>query len=148
MSTLATLNDPRTGMATIRHELSFLNAFRLVQSLVYVALAFSPAGMGWPQLAAPGFARTLATVYLIFALLALLMNRRSMVHAKGAVASTLVVDIVAAVLAIVAMHDARIGIAMMLAVNLCAGALILPLRMSGFFAALATLGMLGISLFG
>jgi len=148
VSTLATLNDPRAGTATIRHELSFLNVFRLVQALVYVALAFSPPGMGWPQLAAPGFARTLATLYLIFALLALLLNRRSMAHAKTAVAATLVVDIVAAVLAIVAMHDARIGIAMMLAVNLCAGALILPLRMSGFFAALATLGMLGISLFG
>ena len=148
MSSLATFNDPRAGMATIRHELSFLNAFRLVQSLVYAALAFSPAGMGWPQLAAPGFARTLATIYLIFALLALLLNRRSMAHAKAAVATTLVVDIVAAVLAIMAMHDARIGIAMMLAVNLCAGALILPLRLSGFFAALATLGMLGISLFG
>ena len=55
----------------------------------------------------------------------------------------LVVDIIAAVLAIVTMHDARIGIAMMLAVNLAAGALILPLRLSCFFAALATLGVIG-----
>ncbi len=148
MSTPATFNDPRAGMATIRHELSFLNAFRLAQSLVYAALAFRPGGFGWPQLSAPASARTLATLYLIFALLALLLNRRSMAYAKTVVGATLVVDIVVAMLAIMAMHEVRIGIAMMLAVNLCAGALILPLRMSGFFAALATLGMLGISVFG
>ncbi len=141
-------NDPHAGTATIRHELSFLNGFRLAQSLVYMGLAFTPVGMGWPQVSAPGFARTLSTLYLIFALVALLMNRRSMAHARAAVAATLVVDIAVAMMAIAAMHDARIGIAMMLAVNLCAGALILPLRLSGFFAALATLGMLGISFFG
>jgi two-component system sensor histidine kinase PilS (NtrC family) len=135
-------------MATIRHELSFLNVYRLVQSLVYIGLAYSPMGVGWPELSAHGFARTLATLYLIFALVALLLNRRSMPYAKVAVAAALLVDIAAAVLAIMAMHDARIGIAMMLAINLCAGALILPLRLSGFFAAVATLAMLGISLFG
>ncbi|MHB1057690.1 MAG: sensor histidine kinase [Rhodanobacter sp.] len=138
----------RTGTATIRHELSFLNAFRLVQSLVYVGLAFSPPGLGWPELATPDFARSVATLYLLFALVMLLLNRRSMPYARAVVAATLAVDIVAAVLAIAAMHDARIGIAMMLAVNLSAGALILPLRLSSFFAALATLGILGHTLFG
>ncbi|MFC5581947.1 sensor histidine kinase [Rhodanobacter terrae] len=133
--------------ATIRHELSFLNVFRLVQALVYCGLAFGPSGLGWPQLAEPGFARTVTTLYLIFALLALLLNRRSMPYARTAVATALVVDIAAAVLTITAMNDARIGIAMMLAVNLSAGALILPLRLSSFFAALATLGMLGHTFF-
>ena len=148
MSSPTLLLDPRARTATIRHELSFLNVFRLVQSLVYVGLAFSPTGMGWPQLSAPEFARTLAALYLIFALVALLLNRRSMAYVRTAVGVTLVVDIAAAMMAIASMHDARIGIAMMLAVNLCAGALILPLRLSGFYAALATLGMLGISFFG
>lgn len=148
MSSAPSFTAASASPATIRHELSFLNAFRLVQALVYAGLAFSPAGMGWPQLATPGFARTVTTLYLIFALVALLLNRRSMPYARAAVATTLVVDIVAAVLAIAAMHDARIGIAMMLAVNLSAGALILPLRLSSFFAALATLGMLGHTFFG
>ena len=133
---------------TIRHELSFLNVFRVVQALVYVALAFSPAGLGWPELAQPDFARGVASLYLIAALIALMLNRRSMLYAKSAVSTALVVDITAAVLAISAMHDARIGIAMMLAVNLSAGALILPLRLSSFFAALATLGILGNTFFG
>jgi len=108
-----------------------------------MGLAFSPAGMGWPQLTNPQFARTVAALYLIFALVSLLLNRRSMAHVVGSVSAALMVDIAAAVLAIAAMHDARIGIAMMLAVNLSAGALMLPLRLSLFFASLATLGILG-----
>ncbi|HJW05465.1 MAG TPA: HAMP domain-containing sensor histidine kinase [Rhodanobacter sp.] len=148
MSSTAPLTAQRAGAATIRHELTFLNAFRLVQALVYAALAFSPPGLGWPALASPDFARGVTMLYLVFALVMLLFNRRSMPYARTMVAVTLAVDIVAAVLAIVAMHDARIGIAMMLAVNLSAGALILPLRLSSFFAALATLGMLGHTFFG
>jgi two-component system, NtrC family, sensor histidine kinase PilS len=138
----------RAGSATVRHELSFLNVFRLVQALVYAGLAFSPIGADWPQLTRPDFARAVAALYLIFALLALLFNRRSMKYATTVVSFALVVDIAAAVLAIAAMHDARIGIAMMLAVNLSAGALILPLRLSSFFAALATIGILGHTFFG
>ena len=134
--------------ATIRHELSFLNIFRLVQALVYVGLAFSPADEGWPELAAPDLARVVAVLYLAFAVAAVLLNRRSMPHARPVVATSLVVDIAAAVLSIAAIHDARIGIAMMLAVNLSAGALILPLRLSSFFAALATLGLLGRTVIG
>lgn len=134
--------------AAIRHELSFLNAFRLVQALVYVGLAFSPPGLGWPQLTSPDLAHTMVTLYVGFAMLMLLLNRRTMPYARATVAISLVVDIAAAVLAIGAMHDARIGIAMMLAVNLSAGALILPLRLSSFFAALATLGILGHTVLG
>ncbi len=135
---------------TIRHELTFLNTFRLVQALVYAGLAFSPGWMGWPEL---GHARTSPRgvsrpATSVFALVALLFNRRSMVYVNMAVSVTLTIDIVAAVLAIAAMHDARIGITMMLAVNLSAGALILPLRLSSFFAALATLGILGHTFFG
>ncbi len=137
-----------SGNATIRHELSFLNVFRLVQALVYGGLAFSPGGLGWPHLQAANFARGVAALYLAFALIALLFNRRSMSYVTMAVSAALVVDIAAAVLAISSMHDARIGIAMMLAVNLSAGALILPLRLSSFFAALATLGILGNTFLG
>ncbi len=147
MSSTPSPASARAGTAAIRHELSFLNAFRLVQALVYVGLAFSPPGLGWPVLAMPNFARGMAMLYVVFALVMLLFNRRSMPYARVVVAASLAVDITAAVLAIIAMHDARIGIAMMLAVNLSAGALILPLRLSSFFAALATLGVLGHTFF-
>jgi two-component system sensor histidine kinase PilS (NtrC family) len=147
-STPALSASRAAGYATIRHELSFLNVFRVVQALVYGGLAFSPDGLGWPHLQAADFARGIAALYLVFALIALLFNRRSMSYVTMAVSAALVVDIAAAVLAISAMHDARIGIAMMLAVNLSAGALILPLRLSSFFAALATLGILGNTFLG
>ncbi len=126
-----------------RHELLFLNCFRLAQALVYVGLALSPTTLGWPKLTDVGLARGVAVLFLLFALGMLSLTRRSTRRIRLAVSGALVVDIIAAVLAITAMHDARIGIAMMLAVNLAAGALILPLRLSCFFAALATLGVLG-----
>ncbi|WP_458069910.1 sensor histidine kinase [Rhodanobacter sp. BL-MT-08] len=132
-----------TGNQAVRHELTFLNVFRVIQALVYVGLAFTPMGLGWPQLGSLNFAGYVVTLYLLFALLSLALNRRSMGFVTLAVSAALVVDIAAAVLAISAMNDTRIGISMMLAVNLCAGALILPLRLSSFFAALATVGILG-----
>ena len=134
---------PRQATEAIRHELSFLNYFRLVQACIYVGLAFSPPGLGWPKLNDVGFARNIALVFLLFTVVVLLLTRRGTQRSRLVVSGALVVDIVAAVLAVTSMHDARIGIAMMLAVNLSAGALILPLRLSLFFAALATLGILG-----
>ena len=131
----------------IRVELLFLNVFRLIQAVVYTGLAFSMLVAVDLQVGAPNFARFLAVAYVLFALVMLLLNRVSMRYTRLAVSAALVVDIAVAVLAIAAMHDARIGIAMMLAVNLSVGALILPLRLSLFFAALATLGMLGQTFF-
>jgi two-component system, NtrC family, sensor histidine kinase PilS len=148
LSSSLSLSPPPTVAATVRHELTFLNVFRVVQALVYVGLAFSTSGSAWWVSGGIDLAHGVVGFYLVFALLSLLLNRRSMSHATMAVSVGLVVDIAAAVLAIAAMHDARIGIAMMLAVNLSAGALLLPLRLSSFFAALATLGVLGHTFFG
>ena len=143
MSSAPSVTTSYAGNQTIRHELTFLNVFRVIQALVYVGLAFTPLGLGWFQLGSLHFAGYVVTLYLLFALLSLALNRRSMGSVTLAVSAALVVDIAAAVLAISAMDDTRIGISMMLAVNLCAGALILPLRLSSFFAALATVGILG-----
>lgn len=145
---MSSLLRPPAASITTRHELTFLNVFRVIQALVYIGLALSPAGSVWSPLGMSTLARSVTLAYLLFAVVALLFNRRSMAHVGMAVSVTLAVDIVAAVLAITAMHDARIGIAMMLVVNLSAGALILPLRLSSFFAALATLGILGHTLLG
>ncbi len=131
----------RDGAA--RHELSFLNVFRLIQAAVYCGLAFGMLPADALQGGAPNLARAVAVVYLLFALVMALFNRRSMPFARMVVSAALVVDIIAAVIAIAVMHDARIGIAMMLVFNLCVGALILPIRLSLLFAALATLGVLG-----
>lgn len=135
--------NTRPATVAIRHELYFLNYFRLAQAVVYAALAFSAPGLSWPTVSQPDLAHVVAATYLLFALGVLLQTRRVMPRATLVVSGALVVDILVAVLAAAAMRDARIGIAMMLAVNLSTGALILPLRLSSFFAALATLGMLG-----
>ncbi|OZB56069.1 MAG: two-component sensor histidine kinase, partial [Lysobacterales bacterium 13-68-4] len=111
--------------------------------VVYVALAFAPVDMRWIRLTHPDLAQSVVLAYLLAAVAILLLTRRLAVIAPVTVSLTLVVDIGVAVMAVIAMHDARIGIAMMLAVNLSAGALVLPLRLSLFFASLATLGMLG-----
>jgi two-component system sensor histidine kinase PilS (NtrC family) len=141
VSSRAIVDSPNS--TTTRHELLFLNYFRLAQALVYVGLAFTPAGMGWPHLDNSGMARLVAAAYLLFALAIVSVTHLTRSLGWLGILGTLFVDIVAAVLAIAAMNDAHIGIAMMLAVNLAAGALLLPLRLALFLAALATLGVLG-----
>lgn len=140
---LPQLAAPQAIPPAIRHELLFLNGFRLVQALVYIGLAFAPRRIGGIPPDSVQFALIVTLPYLLFAVAALALTRRCVPYAKAAVSAWLVVDIIATVLAISAIGYARIGIAMMLAVNLAAGALILSLRSSSFFAALATLGLLG-----
>ncbi len=147
-STAPVFVSTRPAAVAIRHELYFLNYFRLAQALIYAGLVFSGPGLSWPSLSQPGLARAVSALFLVFALAILSQTHRSMARATVVVSGTLVVDILVAVLAATAMHDARIGIAMMLAVNLSTGALILPWRLSSFFAALATLGMLGHAFLG
>ncbi|GLQ93131.1 two-component sensor histidine kinase [Dyella acidisoli] len=141
VSSRAIVDSPNS--TTTRHELLFLNYFRLAQALVYVGLAFTPTGMGWPHLDNSDLARLVAAGYLLFALAVVSITHLTKSLGWLGILGTLLVDIVAAVLAIAAMNEARIGIAMMLAVNLAAGALLLPLRLALFLAALATLGVLG-----
>ena len=126
MSSPSFVAKATTGPGTIRYELTFLNVFRVIQAVVYTGLAFGMTPVDGLDLGSRDFARDVAISYMLFALFMLLLNRVSMPHAKTAVSAMLVVDVVAAVLAIVTMHDARIGIAMMLAVNLSVGALMLP----------------------
>jgi two-component system sensor histidine kinase PilS (NtrC family) len=133
---------PRDAGST-GQELYFLNWFRIAQALVYVGMAFSSPGMHWFTLPHPVFARVVALLYLLFAGLMLWLTRLCMQRLSFSVSAALCVDVAAAVLAIAAMHDARIGIALMLVINIGVGALLLPLRLALFFAALATLGILG-----
>jgi two-component system, NtrC family, sensor histidine kinase PilS len=149
MSTPAPTTPARAAasQAAVRHELFFFNYFRLGQAAVYTALAFRPEHIGWPNLPDPAPARMVALAYLLCAIVLVARTRTSLRHPKWLVSAGLVLDIAAAMLALILMHDLRMGVAMMLAVNIATGALLLPLRLSMFFAALATLGMLGHSLF-
>ncbi len=142
-SSLPQLDAQLAVPVAARHELLFLNVFRLVQALVYIALVVTLLqGTGQP-ITTHTFALVAPLPYLLFAIAALALTRRCVPYARTTVSVWLVVDIAAAVLAVAAIDYARIGIAMMLAVNLGVGALVLSLRLSSFFAALATLGLLG-----
>ncbi len=129
-------------------RLLFLNYFRLAQALVYVGSP-SPCGYG---LAPSGQCRPgalVAVFYLLFAVLVVSITHLTRTLGWLAVLGTLFIDIVAAVLAIAAMNDARIGIAMMLAVNPGRGApCCCRCDWRCFLAALATLGVLGRTLAG
>jgi two-component system sensor histidine kinase PilS (NtrC family) len=114
---------------------------------VYTALAFHPEHLNWPNLPEPLFARLFALAYLLAALVMVARTRASLQRPVLIVSIGLSLDIAAALLALMLMHDVRMGVAMMLAVNLATGALLLPFRLSMFFAAMATLGMLGHSFF-
>ncbi|NII52789.1 HAMP domain-containing sensor histidine kinase [Luteibacter sp. SG786] len=137
----------RANQTTARHELFFFNYFRLGQAAVYTALAFRPEHLNWPALPEPVIARVFALAYLLAALVMVARTRRSLQRPVLIVSIGLTLDVAAALMALVLMHDVRMGVAMMLAVNIATGALLLPFRLSMFFAALATLGMLGHSVF-
>lgn len=135
------------NQTTARHELFFFNYFRLGQAAVYTALAFRPEHMNWPVLPEPVFARLFALAYLLAALVMVARTRQTLRRPVLVVSIGLTLDIAAALMALVLMHDVRMGVAMMLAVNIATGALLLPFRLSMFFAALATLATLGHSIF-
>ncbi len=134
---------PAPAGETVRRELYFFNLFRVLQATVYTGLAFSPLAVQWVVLSQPLLARVTAMLYLLFALIALAQTRQWLPKLSLNVAIALSVDVLAALLAILSMHDARTGIATMLIVSVGAGALLLPLRLGMFFAALAALALLG-----
>ncbi|HET6912653.1 MAG TPA: ATP-binding protein [Rhodanobacteraceae bacterium] len=146
MSTLPqTALTPRALSAgdTLRRELYVLNLFRVLQAVVYVALSFSEVVVDWLPVRAPALARLTAALYLLFALVALLRTRQMPRLLAANVGTCLGIDVLAALLAALMMPAAHTGIAAMLVINVAAGALLLPPRLAGLFAALAALAIVG-----
>jgi two-component system, NtrC family, sensor histidine kinase PilS len=125
-----------------RRELYFFNLFRVLQACVIMALMFSPIEGKWAILDHPVLGRFTATAYLIFAGGAVLRGARSQPDLRLAVTIALAIDIMANTIALYALSNPPSGIAMLLLVNIGAGALLLPPRLAGFFAALAALCVL------
>ncbi len=131
----------QTSMA--RRELYFLNWFRLAQAMVYVLLAFGTLHDRLLLPDRPLVARAIAVSAVVYAVIALLRTRAWMQRPVGYTSVAIALDIAIAITAIVSMPNARLGIAMMLVLNLGGAALVMPMRLSLFFAAMATLGLLG-----
>ena len=131
-----------------RRELYFFNLFRVLQAAVIVALVFSPLMTAWVQLDHPLLGRASSLIYLMLAGYALLQMERWRTNLPFKVAAALTLDITATTIAMFSISNPPTAIAMLLLVNVGAGALLLPPRLAVFFAALAALGVLGQCLYG
>jgi len=146
--TLTTHPAPPAPSEISRRELYFFNLFRVFQATLIAGLIFSPLAVDWVQLSHEQLARFIATGYLVFAAFNLFTGARTHADVRTNVAIALVADVAATTITLYSIKNPPGGIAMLLMVNVGAGALLLPPRLAGFFAALATLGVIGQSFIG
>jgi two-component system sensor histidine kinase PilS (NtrC family) len=126
-----------------RRELYFFNLWRVLQAFIIAGLMFSPWVTDWLKLDHPVLGRIDGIVYLLLSGYALLRTEYWRHDLRLKVAALLALDIFATTIALFALANPPSGIAMLLLVNVGAGALLLPPRQTGFFAALATLCVIG-----
>jgi two-component system sensor histidine kinase PilS (NtrC family) len=126
-----------------RRELYFFNLWRVLQAVIITGLMFSPWVTDWLKLDHPVLGRIDGIVYLLLSGYALLRTEYWRHDLRLKVAALLALDIFATTIALFALANPPSGIAMLLLVNVGAGALLLPPRQTGFFAALATLCVIG-----
>ena len=152
-SAVATAIDVRTRPESAlsevsRREIYFFNLFRVFQAVVITALVFSGYASSWLVLDHPLIGSASALIYLILALYALVQTKRWRNNISFKVATALSLDIVATTIAMFSIANPPTAIAMLLLVNVGAGALLLPPRLAGLFAALAAFGVLGQCMWG
>jgi len=127
--------------------LGTLNIFRIVLALIVIALFF--AG-GEPRLIGdryPALFAATAAGYLVFAVVTGFAIRRRWVTAEPQILTQIPIDIAAIVILMHASGGISSGIGGLLVVFVGAGSLILPFRFPAFFAAVATIAILGEQLF-
>ena len=137
-----TIARPRTDPAlrdSDRRYLYFFNLFRVLQACVIAGLLFSPLLTQRLRLVHEMLGQTDAIAYLLIAGYALLRTEYWRHELRFKVAILLAIDIGASTIALFALANPPSAIAMLLLVNIGAGALLLPPRQASFFAALATL---------
>ena len=140
---------PESALSEVsRREIYFFNLFRVFQAVVITALVFSAFLTGWLDLDYPmlGCASTIA--YLLLAIYALVQSKSWRNNVSLKVAAALGLDVAATTIAMFSIANPPTAIAMLLLVNVGAGALLLPPRLAGLFAALAALGVLAQCLWG
>lgn len=131
--------DPvdRQADAALRRELYFFTLYRSLEAALFVFLAFSPLAAPVVAVRHASLGHTVALIYLLFALGLLMAGRDRRISLGLQVGIGLAIDIVSAVCAIHAFGNVENGIALLLIVNIGAGALLLRLRYGLGFAILA-----------
>jgi two-component system sensor histidine kinase PilS (NtrC family) len=140
---------PESALSDIsRREIYFFNLFRVFQAVVISALVFSAYIYSWVQLDYPLLGCASASIYLLLALYGLIQVRQWRSNVSLKVAAALSLDIAATTISMFSIANPPTAIAMLLLVNVGAGALLLPPRLAGLFAALAALGVLAQCMWG
>ncbi|MBA8882569.1 ATP-binding protein [Dokdonella fugitiva] len=140
MSTGAQLLDTTASPGDItRRELYFFNLYRCLEAVVYVGLVFSPFAVDWVRVSRPLLGQAASAVYLVVALALLVSTERLRSRLAGTISTSLLIDIVAASLVLIALTGHSL-VPMMLLVNVGIAALLLPHR-AYVFATAAALGV-------
>jgi two-component system, NtrC family, sensor histidine kinase PilS len=140
---------PESALSDIsRREIYFFNLFRVFQAVVISALVFSAYIYNWVQLDHPFIGCASASIYLLLALYGLIQVKQWRSNVSLKVAAALSLDIAATTISMFSIANPPTAIAMLLLVNVGAGALLLPPRLAGLFAALAALGVLAQCMWG
>ena len=127
--------------------LGTLNLFRLVVALALLGLFFAGDDPRFFGDRYPALFSATAAGYLVFAVVSGLAIRQRWVTAGPQILSQVTVDIVAIVILMHSSGGISSGLGGLLVVFVGAGSLVLPLQVPAFFAALATLAVLGEQLF-
>lgn len=122
-----------------RRELYFFNLYRCLQATVYASLVFSPFATDWVNVAYPRLGQVAVLAYVLIAIALLLGTDRMRPRLVASISGSLLIDIVAASIALVALSGHSL-VPMMLLVNVGIAALLLPHR-AYLFAAVAALGI-------
>ena len=123
--------------------LAALNLFRLLLAVVLLALFFAGDNPRFFGDRYPALFAAVGAGYLVFAIISSFSIRGRWVSAGPQILSQVTVDIVAIVTMMHASGGISSGLGGLLVVFVGAGSLVLPTRIPAFFAALATLGILG-----
>lgn len=125
-----------------RRELYFFNLYRLLESVVYAGLIFSPMAGDWIVISHSSLGRSVALGYCLIAIILLVSTDRMRRSMSASIGLALALDAVAASLILLSIHGGHSSIPMMLLVNVGVGALLLPFRQSIMLAFLAAIGVL------
>ncbi len=123
--------------------LGTLNVFRLILAAVLLGLFFAGDDPHFFGDRYPGVFSATAAGYLVFSVISGLAIRQRWVSAGPQVFAQVTVDIVAIVILMHASGGISSGLGGLLVVFVGAGSMILPLQVPAFFAAMATIAILG-----
>ncbi|HRQ66321.1 MAG TPA: MFS domain-containing histidine kinase [Xanthomonadaceae bacterium] len=129
--------DALTRFELSRREFYFYNLYRMLQSTLFVGVAFSPLFADFVELRLPLLAQSVALGFMVLALAGFLLGQRRPDLIRALTLFGVTIDCLVAGVAMYCVVGMSNGIALLLVVNVGAGAVLLPPRMALSLAALA-----------